>query len=89
MILIQIIFLAWRGDERMLGHDALTTRRVSPCKPRASPGPNGYVWETPPMNVSKMNHAMFSFALMGGMLVGDRPSARPVSWLSKLLGRKP
>jgi len=27
------------------------------------------------MNVSKMNHAMFSFALMGGMLVGARPSA--------------
>ena len=41
------------------------------------------------MTVSKMNHAMFSFALMGGMLVGDRPSARPTAWLSKLLGRKP
>ena len=39
------------------------------------------------MNVSKMNHAMFSFAL-GGMLVGDRPSPRPAGWLSKLLGRK-
>jgi hypothetical protein len=25
------------------------------------------------MNVSKMNHAMFSFALLGGMLVGGRP----------------
>lgn len=40
------------------------------------------------MNVSKMNHAMFSFALMGGMLVGSRPSAKPVRWLSRLLGRK-
>ena len=40
------------------------------------------------MNVSKMNHAMFSFALMGGMFVGSRPSAKPAGWLSKLLGRK-
>ncbi|WP_411675589.1 hypothetical protein [Caulobacter segnis] len=40
------------------------------------------------MNVSKMNHAMFSFALMGGMLVGDRPSAKRAAWLSKLFGRK-
>lgn len=40
------------------------------------------------MNVSKMNHAMFSFALMGGMLVGDRPSAKSATWWSKLLGRK-
>lgn len=30
------------------------------------------------MNVSKMNHAMFSFALMGGMLVGARPSVKLV-----------
>jgi len=29
------------------------------------------------MNVSKMNHAMLSFALMGGMLVGPRPGAPP------------
>jgi hypothetical protein len=29
------------------------------------------------MNVSKMNHAMFSFALLGGMLVGDRSSPKP------------
>ncbi|WP_414646985.1 hypothetical protein [Caulobacter sp.] len=40
------------------------------------------------MNVSKMNHAMFSFALMGGMLVGSRPSAKSASLLSKLFGRK-
>ena len=40
------------------------------------------------MNVSKMNHAMFSFALMGGMLVGDRPSAKSAAWLSRLLGRR-
>jgi hypothetical protein len=40
------------------------------------------------MNVSKMNHAMFSFALMGGMLVGARPRAKPTTWLSRLLGRK-
>jgi hypothetical protein len=29
------------------------------------------------MNVSKMNHAMLSFALMGGMLVGSKPSSTP------------
>jgi len=29
------------------------------------------------MNVSKMNHAMLSFALMGGMLVGPRTGAPP------------
>lgn len=29
------------------------------------------------MFVSKMNHAMFSFALMGNMLVGGRPSPKP------------
>jgi len=27
------------------------------------------------MNVSKMNHAMLSFALLGGMLVGSKPSS--------------
>lgn len=41
------------------------------------------------MNVSKMNHAMFSFALMGGMLVGSRPSARPPKSSSTKSGRKP
>jgi hypothetical protein len=39
------------------------------------------------MNVSKMNHAMFSFALLGGMLVGDRPSPKPPK-SSKPTGRK-
>jgi len=29
------------------------------------------------MNVSKMNHAMLSFALMGGMLVGPRTGTTP------------
>lgn len=29
------------------------------------------------MTVSKMNHAMLSFALMGGMLVGSRPHPAP------------
>jgi hypothetical protein len=29
------------------------------------------------MNVSKMNHAMMSFALLGGMLVGGRSSSTP------------
>ena len=29
------------------------------------------------MNVSKMNHAMLSFALLGGMLVGGRSSPAP------------
>jgi hypothetical protein len=32
------------------------------------------------MNVTKMNHAMLSFALIGGMLVGGRtPQKPPVS----------
>lgn len=38
------------------------------------------------MNVSKMNHAMFSFALMGGMLVGGRP--KPPKSSSKKSGRR-
>lgn len=29
------------------------------------------------MTVSKMNHAMMSFALMGGILVGARPHPAP------------
>jgi hypothetical protein len=29
------------------------------------------------MTISKMNHAMMSFALMGGMLVGSKPSSTP------------
>jgi hypothetical protein len=29
------------------------------------------------MNVSKMNHAMLSFALLGGMLVGGGRSSKP------------
>jgi hypothetical protein len=29
------------------------------------------------MTVSKMNHAMLSFALMGGMLVGGRQQPKP------------
>lgn len=40
------------------------------------------------MNVSKMNHAMFSFALLGGMLVGGRPSSKPPKSSSKSTGRK-
>lgn len=40
------------------------------------------------MNVTKMNHAMFSFALLGGMLVGDRPSPKPPKSSSKPTGRK-
>lgn len=40
------------------------------------------------MNVSRMNHAMFSFALMGGILVGDRPSPKPPKSSSKPAGRK-
>jgi hypothetical protein len=32
------------------------------------------------MNVSKMNHAMLSFGLMGGLLVGDRPQRRRPFW---------
>jgi hypothetical protein len=40
------------------------------------------------MNVSKMNHAMFSFALMGGMLVGSRPSSKPPKATSRSSGQK-
>jgi hypothetical protein len=29
------------------------------------------------MNVSKMNHAMLSFALLGGMLVGGKQTPKP------------
>ncbi len=29
------------------------------------------------MNVSRMNHAMLSFALIGGMLVGGRQTPKP------------
>jgi hypothetical protein len=35
------------------------------------------------MNVSKMNHAMLSFALIGGMLVGGRPAPKPTPRSSK------
>lgn len=35
------------------------------------------------MNVSKMNHAMFSFALMGGMLVGGRSNPKPAKSSAK------
>lgn len=35
------------------------------------------------MNVTKMNHAMLSFALLGGMLVGGRPAPKPVAPSSK------
>ena len=35
------------------------------------------------MNVSKMNHAMLSFALMGGMLVGGKPTPKPAPRSSK------
>ncbi len=40
------------------------------------------------MNVSKMNHAMFSFALLGGMLVGGRPSSRPPRSSSEKSGKR-
>ncbi|MCA0358132.1 MAG: hypothetical protein LCH78_14990 [Proteobacteria bacterium] len=40
------------------------------------------------MNVSKMNHAMLSFALMGGMLVGGRPASKPARSPSENSGRK-
>ncbi|MBQ1559653.1 MULTISPECIES: hypothetical protein [Caulobacter] len=39
------------------------------------------------MNVSKMNHAMLSFALIGGMLVG-RPSPKPAKSSSSSTERK-
>ena len=35
------------------------------------------------MAVSKMNHAMFSFALMGGMLVGGRSNPKPAKSSAK------
>ena len=40
------------------------------------------------MNVSKMNHAMLSFALLGGMLVGGRSTPKPPQSPPKPGGRK-
>ncbi len=41
------------------------------------------------MNVTKMNHAMLSFALMGGLLVGPRPgTSKPPQRPSKTSDRK-
>ncbi len=40
------------------------------------------------MNVSKMNHAMLSFALMGGMLVGGKPAPKPTVAEPRPSGRK-
>jgi hypothetical protein len=40
------------------------------------------------MNESKMNHAMLSFALIGGMLVGGRPSPKPAKSSSSSTERK-
>ncbi|HWW28090.1 MAG TPA: hypothetical protein VNZ85_19565 [Caulobacter sp.] len=40
------------------------------------------------MNVSRMNHAMLSFALMGGMLVGGPPPPKPPVAEPKPSGRK-
>ena len=40
------------------------------------------------MNVSRMSHAMLSFALMGGMLVGGRQAPKPPVTEPKPSGRK-
>lgn len=40
------------------------------------------------MNVTKMNHAMLSFALLGGMLVGGRPAERPAPKPTRRSDRK-
>ena len=41
------------------------------------------------MHDPKLNHAMMSFALMGGILVTPRPNAeRPVSQVSQTPSRK-
>ena len=40
------------------------------------------------MNVTKMNHAMLSFALLGGMLVGGRSTPKPPQSPPKPGGRK-
>ncbi|WP_244322556.1 hypothetical protein [Caulobacter rhizosphaerae] len=40
------------------------------------------------MNVSRMSHAMLSFALMGGMLVGGRHPPKPPVAEPKPSGRK-
>jgi hypothetical protein len=61
----------------MLVDDALTTRRVGAPVSRARLLVQRPFWETPPMNVSRMNHAMLSFALIGGMLVGGRQAPKP------------
>ena len=40
------------------------------------------------MNVSKMNHAMLSFALIGGMLVGGKQPPKPTVSEPRPSGRK-
>lgn len=40
------------------------------------------------MTVTKMNHAMLSFALLGGMLVGGRSRPKPPAPSSKPGGGK-
>lgn len=40
------------------------------------------------MTVTKMNHAMLSFALLGGMLVGGRSTPKPPASPSKPDKRK-
>lgn len=40
------------------------------------------------MIVSKMNHAMLSFALLGGMLVGGAPKPKPSAPPPRRDGRK-
>lgn len=72
-----MIFLVFRKPWRMFLDDALTTRRVEIPVSRARLLVQRPVWETPPMNVSRMNHAMLSFALIGGMLVGGRRTPKP------------
>ena len=61
---------------RMLVTAQLTAIADISCEPRPSLLALACLGDAA-MSLSKMNHAMLSFALLGGMLVGGRSPARP------------
>jgi hypothetical protein len=63
-----------------LNPDALTTRRGQAPVSRARLLVLTAHLGDAAMNISKMNHAMLSFGLMGGMLVGERAERRRPFW---------
>ena len=77
-----MIYLVFRKLWRMIFDDALTTKRVQAPVSRARllgqrPACFQGCLGDAAMNVSRMNHAMLSFALIGGMLVGGRQTPKP------------